>query len=93
MASQFGLKPGFAYDLVVSDESGNPWDVYQPEQRNKCPKHVMKQKPQLLIGSPMCTAFSALQGLNKWRMSPAKWDAFMEKRMRHIRFASNLYRL
>ena len=56
-------------------------------------RHVMEKKPQFLIGSPMCTAFSALQGLNKWRMDPKKWDALMEKGLRHMRFAIKLYRL
>ena len=76
-----------------NDEDGNPWDFDKPEQRAKCLKHVMEQKPQFLIGSPMCTAFSALQGLNQWRMDPAKWDALMEKGLRHMRFAIKLYRL
>ena len=93
LASKFGLSPGFAYDLVSNDEDGNPWDFDKHEQRAKCLTHVMDQKPQFLIGSPMCTAFSALQGLNKWRMDPAKWDALMEKGLRHMRFAIKLYRL
>ena len=56
-------------------------------------RHVMEKKPQFLIGSPTCTAFSALQGLNKWRMDPKKWDALMEKGLSHMRFAIELYRL
>ena len=70
LAAEFGLSPGFAYDFVVGDENGNPWDFDKPEQREKCVKHIMEQKPQFPIGSPMCTAFSALQGLNKWRVVP-----------------------
>ena len=53
----------------------------------------MKQKPLILIGLPMCTALSALQGLDKWRMSPAKGDALMEKGLRHMTLAIKLYRL
>lgn len=93
LANQFGLNAGFAYDLMINDENGEPWDFDQQKQREKCMRHVMKQKPQFLIGSPMCTAFSALQGLTKWRMDPKKWDALMEKGLRHMRFAIKLYRI
>ena len=48
LESQFGLKPGFTYNLVVNDEGGNPWDFVETETRNKCLKHVMQQKPQFL---------------------------------------------
>ena len=40
LASQYGLQPGFSYDIQVDDESGRPWDFDVPEQRAKCiPKH------------------------------------------------------
>ena len=87
MAPKFGLSAGFAYDLMTNDENGQPWGFDKPCQREKCLRHVIEKKPQFLIGSPMCTAFSALQGLNKWRMDPKKWDALIEKGLRHIRFA------
>ena len=93
LAHEFGLNAGIAYDLLTCDETGEPWDFDKPEQREKCLRQVMEQKPQFLIGSPMCTAFSALQGLNKWRMHPKKWDAMVEKGIRHMRFAVKLYRL
>ena len=41
----------------------------------------------------MCTAFSALQALNKWRMDPAKWKALIEKGERHMRLTIKPYRL
>ena len=48
---------------------------------------------QFVIGSPMCTAFSILQGLNKWWMGSNKWNALWEKGVRHMRFAVNIYRM
>ena len=93
LASEYGLSPGFAYDIEVNDENGMPWDFDKAEQREKCMTHILNQKPDFLIGSPMCTAFSALQGLNKWRMNPKKWNALIEKGLRHMRFAVKLYRL
>ena len=53
----------------------------------------MDQKPQVLIGSPMCTAFSALQFLNRDRMNPEKWNAMIEKGIRHMKFAIKLYKI
>ena len=93
LASEYGLSPGFAYDIEVNDEDGKPWDFDVPAQRAKCLRHIQEQKPEFLIGSPMCTAFSILQGLNKWRMDPDKWNALIEKGLRHMRFAMKLYRL
>ena len=93
LASEFELSPGFAYDIEVNDEDGKPWDFDQQAQRDKCLRHVKEQEPEFLIGSPMCTAFSVLQGLNRWRMNPDKWNALIEKGLRHMRFAIKLYRL
>ena len=76
----------------MNDENGEPWDFDVPAQRAKCARHVMEQKPSFLIGSPMCTAFSVLQGLNKWRIKPEKWEALWEKGVRHMRSAIKLYK-
>ena len=64
-----GIRPGFALDLTTSDDEGRPWDFDDPSQRAKAKALVLEKKPQLLIGSPMCTAFSCLQALNWGRMS------------------------
>ena len=93
LASGHGLSPGFSYDIQTDDETGQPWGFDQTDMRSKCVKIILEQKPHFLIGSPMCTAFSALQGLNKWRMAPEKRDALREKGVGHMRFAVKLYRL
>jgi hypothetical protein len=93
MAPSYGLVPGSAYDIEVDDDKGVPWDFDIPEQRNKCIREILAQRPAFLIGSPMCTAFSILQGLNKTKMEPAKWNAMWDKGVRHMLFAIKLYRL
>ena len=75
LAHKHGLSPGMAYDIETNDEPGMPWDFDQLEQRNKCMRKIIEQKPAFLIGSPMCKAFSILQGLNRAKMDPAMWDA------------------
>ena len=93
LAAEYGLNPGFALDLQVDDENGQPWDFDKAEQREKCLNMIREQKLQFVIGSPMCTAFSILEGLNKWRMDSKKWNALWEKGVRHMRFAVKIYRM
>ena len=74
LAPEHGLIPGSACDIEVDDECCKPWNFDLPEQRNKCVREILGQRPVFLIGSPMRTAFSILQGLNRAKMDPTKWD-------------------
>ena len=67
--------------------------LHKPEQRNTCIKEILTQRHAFLIGSPMCTALSILQGLNRERKDPIKWDAMWNKGVRHMLFAINPYRI
>ena len=80
------LSPGFAFGLQVDNENGQPWDSDKTDHREKCLKMIQDQKPLFIIGSPMCTAFSILQGLNKWTMDSKKWNALWGTDVRHMRF-------
>ena len=91
MAHKFGLNAGFAYDLLTYDETGEPWDFDKKCQREKCMRHVMEKKPQFLIGSPMCTAFSNIQNLNKMRRDPAVIEKEYEKARVHLKWCCRLY--
>ena len=93
MAPQYGLIPGSAYDIELNDEDGQPWDFDIPKQRSKCVKEIASQGQAFSIGSPMCTAFSILQGLNKNRTNADKWEAMWKKGVRHMPFAIKLYRI
>ena len=65
-ATSLGLSPVFALDLAVVDpDDGKPWDFDVPAKCNKALERIRAEKPKLLIGSPMCTAFSLLQNLSK----------------------------
>ena len=46
----------------------------------------METKPKLLIGGPMCRAFSILQGLNRKRMGEQKYQAMLEHGRTHLKF-------
>ncbi len=57
-AKQLGLSPGFAPDLTILDPDDNmPWDFDVPTKRAKALAKIREEKPYLLIGSPMCTAY------------------------------------
>ena len=53
-----GMTLGFALDLTTNDENGQPWDFDDSRQRNRGTRKVLVEKPDLLVGSPMCVEFS-----------------------------------
>ena len=86
------LMAGFALDLTVLDEDGEPWDFTVEAKRQRARQLVREQKPYFLIGSPACKDFSTWQALN---MAKAK-DPEAMKRARiasvmHLDFVTSLY--
>ena len=70
MARQMGLRAGWALDISTHDVDGREWDFNQLEMRNRAIRKILQDKPILLVGSPMCTAFSALNNINYCKMHP-----------------------
>ena len=93
LAAEYNLQPGFSFDIQVNDEKNEPWHFDVPAQKAECIRHILEQKPSFVIGSPMCSEFSILQGLNRNRMSKEKWDALWEKGVRPMRFALKICQL
>ena len=85
--------PGFALDLTTADENGRSWDFDIAENRRRAREMVLTQKPMLLIGSPMCTAFSAWQHINRKKRDPSVVSREYVRAMVHIRFCMELYKL
>ena len=59
VARQMGLRAGWALDLTTADEHGSSLEFDKLEMRNKAVRMLLRDKPTLVIGSPMCTDFSA----------------------------------
>ena len=59
------MKGGWSLDRTTVNDAGERWDFNDPRKRAQAKKLVQDRKPRMLIGSPMCTAFSALQTLNR----------------------------
>ena len=56
-----GLIPGLSLDLTENDVDGQPWDFNIKEKRDKAKRLISEKKALLVIGSPMCSAFSQIQ--------------------------------
>ena len=59
-----GLSTGTSFDITTEDENGIPWDLSRPDVQERCRARVMKEKPGLLIGSPMCRDWSQIMNIN-----------------------------
>ena len=59
-AQKFGLKTGEAMDILTL------WDFTKDEHKRMAKEYIDKYKPRLIVGSPMCAMFSALQNLTQW---------------------------
>ena len=88
------LVPGFSLDLTVRDpDNGKPWDFTSQAKREKARTMVREQKPILLIGSPMCTAFSQWCRFNRLRYKdPQKQHRLWVEACLHMDFVASLYR-
>ena len=61
-AAGFGM--GKSFDITTVDEHGVPWDFSKPARRQKVLDYIAKERPMLVVGSPMCKMFSKLQRLS-----------------------------
>ena len=93
LCPSFGILPGFALDLTTHDHDGRHWDFDEEEMRTRAWAKVKEEKPLLLIGSPMCTAFSAWQHINNKKRDPTIVAEEFARGMRHLSFCCELYEL
>ena len=60
------LKPGWSLDLTREDPlTGKPWDLGKASVRRRVRALVQDTEPFMVIGSPPCTLFCAMQNLSK----------------------------
>ena len=90
-AKQWGLKPGWSLDITTKDADGEPWDFSKRRMRKKAIDKINKDKPLLIIGSPMCTDWSTMMNLNWDKMSPEEWKRRMRAARKHLRFCVKVY--
>ena len=61
---------GFALDLTTVNEQGKPWNFDLKVMRDEALRRVREERPLLLVGSPMCTAFSTWQRISNLIRDP-----------------------
>ena len=93
MLPNLEMIPGCSLDLTTVDSDGIPWDFDLPERRAAALKLIKQQKPMLLVGSPMCTAFCRLLKLSEHKRDPEDVKRQYVKAMVHLQFVCTLYEL
>ena len=87
------LKGLHAMDLRTFRSDGTPWDFSKKEHRHDARRMLASEKPDWVIGSPPCTAFSIWNvGINFKKMDPTKVAAMIQEGRSHLQFCAELYR-
>ena len=85
------LRLGWSLDLTVDDpETGKPWDLSDGKIRTKVMHLIAEGKPYMIVLSPMCTAFSQIQAINKGRRDPAVVRRELDEAKDHIRWVMKI---
>ena len=82
-----------AFDLRTNKKDGTAWDFCKASDRKEAMDYVRNVKPTWVVGSPPCTAFSALQGLNFSKMPRDKVEKILKEGRRHLHFVLALYKV
>jgi len=90
VAASFGLQQGYSLDLTTCGPDGEIYDFDKRSCRKKARQLIREKRPGLLICSPMCTAFSNLLKMNRSRMGETRYQQWMAKGRRHLRFVMEL---
>ena len=93
VAREIGLRAGWSLDLTTPDADGKAWDFNSIEMRNRAIRKVLTDKPLLLIGSPMCTVYSAMNNVNHARMDPDVVKERFRYARKHLEFSTKLYKI
>ena len=88
-----GIQPGLSMDLTTVNPEGVHWDFSLAAHRNMAARMLLQQQPALLIGSPPCAPWSALQYLHDWHKTPEEIEARKGAARTHLAFCIKLYRL
>ena len=88
--SKLDIDPGLSLDITTCDEFGNPWDFSKHSMRKKARERLERQAPELLVGSPMCTAYSTWQRVNRAR-DYVSYKRKTKEARQHLEFFCDLY--
>ena len=83
---EFKVISGFAIELTTSDSDGRPWDFDKKEMRDRALQKVRDERPMLLIGCPIGTAFSTWHRINNKIRVPYVVAAKLKRATTHVEF-------
>ncbi len=86
-----GLVAGSTFDLCA-DVDGVRWDFEKPQDRKRAWERIRAEEPFLVVGSPPCTMFSALQNLNA-KKGEVEWEKRRRTAEVLLTFAAAIYKL
>ena len=75
-------KPGEALDLITG------YDFNKKEDKERAWDIIKRDEPMLVVGSPECKMFSALQNLTKWNNDKQRK---LENARQHLKFICEVY--
>ena len=78
--------------MITADVNGALWDFDSKVLRDRAMKRVKEERPQLLIGSPMCTAFSIWQRISNLIRCAVTSAAEKKRAVEDLDFCMELYR-
>ena len=93
MANKKGLRGGWSWDFTTSDENGRPWDSNDKTMRNQAIRKLIKDQPLVLIGSPTCTEYSAINRINHCRMTKEEVEGRMAYVRKQLEFCITVYEI
>ena len=94
MAHAMGFKGGYSLDLTNPSPDGRAWDFSKASDRMRCWRLVKRDRPYLIIGSPPCTLFSALQNLSRGKPGyEAKYQLELSRALVHLEFCAQICKM
>ena len=93
MARKMGLRAGWSLDLTTCDTDGKAWGFNSKEMRNRAARKLLRDKPMVLVGSPMCSPFGVMNNANFSRMDPKVVNNYMAYGRQHLKFCATRYKL
>ena len=84
------LVGGSTFDLR-RDANGVAWDFRKSDHRRRAREQISRERPFLVIGSPPCTDFCAIQNLNRRWWSPEEVRRRRAEAMVLLGFAVEIY--
>ena len=73
-------------------QMGGFWDFDDVVMRDRARQRLLTERPMLLSGSPMCTAFSTWQRISNKIRDPVTVKKEFQRAKQHLGFRAELYR-